>query len=121
MRLGRAMRGVRQRLALAAVSMIEGAEGRAAYREGRFRNSGEIHRWMYDRVSLARLLREIGFAEPVVCGADESRIPDFDSFQLDRVDGFARKPDSLYVEAIKPSVSFRAESDSTFSVSSSAA
>jgi predicted SAM-dependent methyltransferase len=120
-RLARSLRTVRQQLALAAVSLIEGAEGRAAYCEGRFRNSGEIHRWMYDRVSLVRLLREVGFAEPMVCGADESRIPDFDSFQLDRVDGFARKPDSLYVEAIKPSVSRGLESDSTFSTSSSAA
>jgi predicted SAM-dependent methyltransferase len=121
MRLGRALRGARKHLALAAVSMIEGAEGRAAYREGRFRNSGEIHRWMYDRVSLARLLREVGFEEPMVCAADESRIPNFDSFQLDRVDGFARKPDSLYVEAIKPSASRLLESDLTLSTSSSAA
>jgi hypothetical protein len=121
MRLGRALRGIRQQLSLAAVSLLEGAEGRAAFREGRFRSSGEIHRWMYDRVSLTRLLREVGFDEPTVCRADESRIPEFDSFQLDRVDGFARKPDSLYIEAIKPSASRAVASDSTFSISSSAA
>ena len=121
MRLGGALRGVRQQLSLAAVTLLEGAEGRAAYREGRFRNSGEIHRWMYDRVSLARLLREVGFIEPMVRRADESRIPDFDSFRLDRVDGFVRKPDSLYVEAIKPSARRMSESDSIFPTSSSAA
>ena len=68
-----------------------------------FRNSGEVHRWMYDRVSLARLLRETGFEDVLVCSAEESRIPDFSSFHLDADEhGVVRKPDSLFVEAIKP-------------------
>ena len=102
MRLRRSVRGLRKQLALAAVTLIEGTSGREVYREGSFRQSGEIHRWMYDRVSLARLLQQVGFERPVVCGAGESRIPNFDAYQLDRVNGVTRKPDSLYIEAVKP-------------------
>lgn len=102
MRLSRLSGRIRKQLALAAVTLFDGAAGRAGYLEGRFRQSGEIHRWMYDRVSLARLLGQVGFVGTQVCRADESRIPHFDSYQLDRVNGAMRKPDSLFVEAIKP-------------------
>ena len=57
---------------------------------------------MYDRYSLARLLRQVGFCDPVVCRAGESRIPDFARYELEIVDGTARKPDSLFMEAQKP-------------------
>jgi glycosyltransferase involved in cell wall biosynthesis/predicted SAM-dependent methyltransferase len=70
---------------------------------GKFRLSGEVHLWMYDRYSLGKLLRETGFEEIKVCQADESRIPNFNSYFLDiEPDGSVRKPDSLFMEAVKP-------------------
>lgn len=68
-----------------------------------FRQSGEVHKWMYDRWSLRVLLERCGFSGFKVCMADESRIPDFPSYRLDVTDdGSIRKPDSLFVEAVKP-------------------
>ena len=70
---------------------------------GAFRCSGEVHKWMYDRWSLAKLLRECGFTDARVCAANESRIPNFVSYLLDlEADGSTRKPDSLFMEAQKP-------------------
>lgn len=72
-------------------------------REDVFRQSGEVHRWMYDRVSLQRILKECGYAEIQVCCADESRIPNFVGYHLDTDEaGSVRKPDSLFIEASKP-------------------
>lgn len=68
--------------------------------ETKFRSSGELHRWMYDRLSLGRLLREAGFARIKVCGPDESAIRGFAGFGLDTDEkGVVRKPDSLFMEA----------------------
>jgi len=70
---------------------------------GRFRLSGECHLWMYDRRSLARLLREIGFTDIRVTSAGESALADFARYGLDvEPDGSVRKPDSLFMEARKP-------------------
>ncbi|MDO9001536.1 MAG: methyltransferase domain-containing protein [Bacteroidota bacterium] len=68
---------------------------------GRFRLGGEIHQWMYDRYSLAELLKKHGFSNPKVVAATESQIPDWNSFNLDVMDGKVRKPDSLFMEAVK--------------------
>lgn len=97
---GRILRAARLRLAGLAAAAIGGAEARRAYDEGLFRQSGELHRWMYDRYSLARALRRAGFADPARQTAFESRIPGFARYQLD-VDagGEVRKPDSLFMEA----------------------
>jgi SAM-dependent methyltransferase len=74
-----------------------------AYDLGQFRLSGEVHRWMYDRYSLARSLEGVGFAGAEVVGAAESRIPGWAGFHLDtEPDGSVYKPDSLYMEAVKP-------------------
>jgi predicted SAM-dependent methyltransferase len=71
--------------------------------ESNFRQSGEVHRWMYDRVSLGRLLQASGFTDVRVCQADESRIAKFVSYRLDTDEtGAVRKPDSLFIEASKP-------------------
>jgi predicted SAM-dependent methyltransferase len=70
---------------------------------GRFRLSGEVHQWMYDRVSLSRLLLNEGFTNPRVSGAQESGILDFASYELDaNAAGQVRKPDSLFMEATRP-------------------
>lgn len=72
---------------------------------GQFRDSGEVHRWMYDRLSLRRLCEELGFTDFVVRSAWESYFPGFASYQLDGAQGKVRKPDSLFVECRKPAIS----------------
>jgi len=85
------------------VRLILGRKAYAAYEVGRFRTGGEAHQWMYDRLSLARLMVATGFEEPVQVSATESRIPDWTSFELDSTsDGTIVKPDLLYMEAVKP-------------------
>jgi hypothetical protein len=80
-----------------------GSTGLRALQLGRFRLGGEVHRWMYDRYSLGRLMVEAGFATPTVMSATESRIPEWSTFNLDTLsDGTVLKPDSLFMEGIKP-------------------
>jgi hypothetical protein len=80
-----------------------GREGISAYDHGRFRRSGEVHKWMYDRYSLGKILCEAGFTDPQDLSAAESRIPGWSSFHLDtEPDGRVYKPDSLFMEATRP-------------------
>lgn len=84
-------------------SLALGRESIRAVDAARFRLSGEIHRWMYDRYSLGRALEETGFRGPIVQTAHSSLIADWDRYCLDtEPDGSIYKPDSLYMEAIKP-------------------
>jgi len=77
----------------------EPATPRAA---ARFAGSGERHRWMYDRISLASLLEETGFREVFQTEAATSRIAGFVDAGLDTdTTGCPRKPDSLYVEGVR--------------------
>jgi ubiquinone/menaquinone biosynthesis C-methylase UbiE len=71
------------------------------YDLGKFRSSGEIHQWMYDEYSLARLLTKTNFKDIRVCTAFESRINQWQTFGLETIEGNVRKPDSLFMEAIK--------------------
>jgi predicted SAM-dependent methyltransferase len=66
-----------------------------------FRDSGEIHQWMYDRYSMKKLLEDNGFANIKSMTALDSQIPSFESYQLDSVSGKVRKPDSLFMECLK--------------------
>jgi predicted SAM-dependent methyltransferase len=69
---------------------------------GQFRQSGEVHQWMYDRYSLFLLLRNAGLEKIVVRSANESYISEWENFNLDtEPDGSIYKPDSLYMEAVK--------------------
>ncbi|WP_234300754.1 hypothetical protein [Sphaerospermopsis aphanizomenoides] len=70
---------------------------------GQFRQSGEIHQWMYDHYSLYELLKRCGLEKITKRNADASYIPDWARFNLDtEPDGSVYKPDSLYMEAVKP-------------------
>lgn len=72
-----------------------------ALKIGQFRLGGEIHQWMYDRYSLSELLKEIGFTDVKICNAFESGIKNWQTYELDVIDGVVRKPDSLFIEAKK--------------------
>ncbi len=89
-------------LAQTMVKLIGGKAIEQAFKEGIMRNSGEIHRWMYDSFSLQRQLAKTGFTEICVCQAENSRIPSFKDYQLDTINGKIRKPDSLFMEGVKP-------------------
>lgn len=83
------------------LKMILGKEFKY-YELGKFRSNGEVHLWMYDRFSLARLLRQNGFKDIKICKSSESRVPNWSSYNLDtNEDGTRYKPDSFYMEAVK--------------------
>ncbi|HVZ39077.1 MAG TPA: methyltransferase domain-containing protein [Candidatus Kapabacteria bacterium] len=91
-------RGVRARL----TGLVTGRSASRALAIGRFRLGGEVHQWMYDRYSLARLLAECGFVDASVRSATDSLIPGWTGYNLDTLeDGSPVKPDSLYMEAVK--------------------
>lgn len=93
--LGSMARGVRGRL----LRLLLGADDARALAVGRFRLGGEVHQWMYDRWSLARLLRDSGFGDPTVHAATTSGIAGWGAFNLDTLsDGTVVKPDSLFME-----------------------
>jgi predicted SAM-dependent methyltransferase len=75
-----------------------------AWETALFRERGEIHQWMYDSVSLGSELRAAGFAEITVRDAVTSARGDWAAFHLDTFpDGTPRRPNSLYIEASRPS------------------
>lgn len=97
-----AVGALRSMLACAFAFLFMGPEGVAALREGAFRRSGEVHQWMYDRYSLMKALAQAGFVSARSRAADDSDIPGFPRYGLETAAGRPRKPDSLYVEAVKP-------------------
>ena len=73
-----------------------------ALRCGRFNQSGELHKQMFDRISLQTLLQQAGFSQCIVQSHLSSLFPQWKEFYLDNNSaGEARKPDSLFLEAIK--------------------
>jgi predicted SAM-dependent methyltransferase len=69
---------------------------------GAFRNFGEVHKWMYDSYSLKSLLSNIGFSSVRNVTALDSMIVNWEKESiLDIENDVKRKPDSLYMEAIK--------------------
>lgn len=101
-RVKKTFQRLRVKIAEYLVCLIAGRSAANSFRTGIFRNSGEIHQWMYDRYSLTRLLANSGFVDLKICAADESRIAEYGTYSLDVLNGAIRKPDSLYIEAIKP-------------------
>lgn len=96
------LRSFHMRLVGWVVLLLAGKSARKGFQTGLFRSRGEIHQWMYDRFSLKRLLEQAGFVDIKTCTPTESRIPEFERYSLDALNGIARKPDSIYIEASKP-------------------
>lgn len=72
------------------------------WKEFKFRKSGEIHKWMYDRYSLKELLIDSGFVDVIKLDPFSSQINNWKTFQyLDVENNKIRKPDSLIMEAKK--------------------
>ena len=98
----RRIRHLPKRLRDQLVKHILGNQDIEALKIGRFRMSGEVHKWMYDRYSLSKVLEEAGFAQVVKREATESAIPEWCGFNLDTdADGSVYKPDSLFMEATR--------------------
>lgn len=108
-----ATRIYRERWARRFVRALLGRKKAEALREGLFRGQGEIHRWMYDRFSLRELCQECGFEKFGVCNAFESRIQNYVEYQLDADQQAIRKPDSLFVECVKPMVTTATKASQT--------
>ena len=64
--------------------------------------TGEMHRWMYDRHSLGQLLLQAGFRSAQRQSAAGSAVRGWAEFGLDtNDDGSTYKPESLFMEAMK--------------------
>jgi len=72
-----------------------------AYMIGEFRLSGEIHQWMYDQYSMRHLLSDVGMNNIIKRDAFESYVQNWQEYGLDGKNGVVRKPDSLFMEALK--------------------
>jgi hypothetical protein len=69
---------------------------------GRARNAGEVHKWMYDRITLGNLLKKLGFKDSIIRTGDESGWEAWSNQNLDMMEGGgAVHANSLYMEAVK--------------------
>jgi hypothetical protein len=60
--------------------------------------AGEMHRLMYNEVSLSRLIKSCGFEIVKVVDPETSRIPKWRSYYLDTSpDGSIHEPGSIYI------------------------
>jgi predicted SAM-dependent methyltransferase len=102
-RIVRALRNSPRMIRRALAGLILSRADALAMRQGFFHASGEVHQWMYDRWSLVRLLEAHGFRDATIQSFATSRIaPDWPRYHLDtNAEGRPRKPDLLFVEAVK--------------------
>ena len=70
---------------------------------GKFRQSGEVHRYLHDIYSISNLLSKTSFSSTSRVNPYLSEIPDWQKYELDVVGGKVDAPLSLYVEAKKQS------------------
>lgn len=69
---------------------------------GDARKRGDTHQWMYDRISLSRILKHLGYQNVLVQTFDSSLIPNWNDYALDLDDqGNQYRGESLYVDAVK--------------------
>jgi glycosyltransferase involved in cell wall biosynthesis/predicted SAM-dependent methyltransferase len=76
-----------------------------------FLQGGEPHLWMYDEISLTKLCADTGFTPITRQAYNVSFNPDILAYGLDALpDGRIGKPDSFFLEAVKPSEAVHAAS-----------
>ncbi len=92
----------KQKLARRMIRILLGKSAKQAFDESLFRQTGEIHRWMYDRFSLQQLATNCGFVSAQVQSGFDSQIENFRNYDLDSLHKKIRKPDSLFMEFQKP-------------------
>ena len=69
---------------------------------GDARKRGETHQWMYDRINLPYLLKDVGFNDVRLLDCNSSMIDGWANYGLDLdEEGKQYKPLSLYVEAVR--------------------
>ena len=91
-----------RRVAFALLRLTDCADYENSLEIGLFRQTGEVHKWIYDEISLKKLFHEIGFKKITVQSAKSSLIPKWNSYLLDiEEDGSVNKPDSFFMEAVK--------------------
>jgi predicted SAM-dependent methyltransferase len=94
---------LRRRIKDALVRRWYGANALLAMEIGRFRLSGEVHQWLYDRLSLKRVLTAAGFSDAAVRAPGDSGIAGWTGYFLEITQaGEPIKPDSIFMEAHKP-------------------
>lgn len=103
--LSRILLRLREEVLLVVARLLLGKDGHGAVREGLFRHKGQVHRWMYDRISLGAVMTSVGFQSLRCCDPQSSGIADFGRFELDVCGGQVRKPGSLFMEGAKPPIS----------------
>lgn len=101
--LRKLFRSWRERIRSSLLRRLLGKNGLQALSIGTFRLSGEVHQVLYDQLSLGNLLQETGFVSIRRVSARQSSLPGWEAFSLDTLpDGTVRKPDSFFLEAIRP-------------------
>jgi hypothetical protein len=74
-------------------------DGISVHDQGRFRRPANVHKWMYDRSSLANALKIVEITPATRFEAAECHIPQWSSFTMDtHTDGSTHRPDSLFME-----------------------
>ena len=68
---------------------------------GKFRKSGEVHRYLHDSFSLKREFSGAGFTNFKVLDPFKSGIPNWDTYELDVSGSISDAPKSLFVEGQK--------------------
>ena len=89
--IGRKWRALREAGVMGTAKLLLGERGKQALQEATFRATGEVHRWMYDRISLKAALLEAGCASVTIEGAFSSAIADFTRYELDAAGSYGRK------------------------------
>jgi len=67
------------------------------------KKSGEVHKWLYDRLDLKLLIEGVGFKNFIIVNYKTSRIPNWELYNFDKAPDYEgpRKPESLFIEVIK--------------------